>query len=84
MGNVRTETASALAAALGHVATGLPADDAARAERETALLENIARHLRLHPQAQVVDDAGRPRPLSRQEAEGIARVALRAAAGWLR
>jgi len=51
---------------------------------EPALLDNVARHLRLHPQAQVRDDRGRLRNLTRQEAEEIARVAMRAAQAWLR
>ncbi len=55
----------------------------ALARRDAALLENVARHLRLHPQAQVHDDRGRLRDLSQQEAERIAQVTLRAARAWL-
>lgn len=52
--------------------------------REAAILDTVARHLRLHPQAQVQDDRGRARPLTRQEADQIAAVTLRAAAAWFR
>lgn len=54
-----------------------------RSDRDTAFIDNVARHLRLHPQAQEHDDLGRVRPLTRREAEEIAKVALRAAAAWL-
>lgn len=88
----RTDATTALAVlgvALGQLASDVtpPAagddDDAARAARDSALLDNVSRHLRRHPQAQVTDDLGRLRPLSREEAERIAQVTLRAAAAWL-
>ncbi len=84
-----TATLAVLGVALGQLASDItpPAvtadDDAARVTRDAALIDNVARHLRLHPQAQVTDDLGRLRPLSREEAERIAHVTLRAAAGWL-
>lgn len=55
----------------------------AHADRDAAFIDNVSRHLRHHPQAQVYDDQGRLRPPSREEADRIARVALRAAAQWL-
>lgn len=40
-------------------------------------VDNLVRYLRRHPEAQVNDDKGRLRPLSRAEAERIAQLALR-------
>lgn len=60
---------------------GPPASDV---ELRRALVDNVSRHLRLHPEAQVDDGGTRLRPLTRTEAERIAKVALRAAAPWLR
>lgn len=64
--------------------TDVAARPAAAAAPDPALLDNVARHLRLHPQAQVHDDRGRLRNLTRHEAEQIAHVALRAARAWLK
>ncbi len=90
MGAAQTDATTALAVlgvALGQLASDLapaPGDDGAtRAARDADLLDNVSRHLRLHPQAQVTDDRGRLRPLRREEAERIAQVTLRAAAAWL-
>lgn len=93
MGAAQTDTTATLAllgVALGRLASDIvpPAavtadEGAARAARDPALVDNIVRHLRLHPQAQVTDDRGRLRPLSREEAERIAHVTLRATAAWL-
>lgn len=70
----------------GHTSrSGVPSQPAgvARADRDAAFIDNVSRHLRHHPQAQVYDDQGRLRPPSREEADRIAQVALRAAAQWL-
>lgn len=40
-------------------------------------VDNLVRYLRRHPEAQVNDDQGRLRPLTRSEAERIAQLALR-------
>lgn len=56
---------------------------AASTARDEAVVDNVARHLRAHPDARVRDDRGRPRPLTAQEADNLARVTLRAVAPWL-
>lgn len=60
----------------GHTSrSGVPSQPAgvARADRDAAFIDNVSRHLRHHPQAQVYDDQGRLRPPSREEADRIAR-----------
>lgn len=52
-------------------------------DRDAAFVDNVARHLMRHPQAEVLDDQGRRRPLTADEAERIARVTLRAGLAWL-
>lgn len=61
----------------------MPVSAPAAAGGDAGFLDRVSRHLREHPQAQVYDDRGRLRPLTREEAERLAQVALRAARPWM-